>query len=423
MPGLRVVSRTSSFYFKGTSLDVRSIGEQLAVGIVLQGGVRRVGRQVEVSAQLINAMDGYHLWAETYDGEVKDVLSFQRGLAKAITETLSVEMGRPSEVPHSDQYTPKTKVHDLYLMGLYHAREWTEPELEDGIERFAETVDLDPGYAPGYAGLAECYALLGTQAGSLPTEVMPKAKAAALKALEIDKTLPGAYAVLGTVKGVYEWDWQGAEREFGHTFAQHPDDADAHLAYVQAYLLPRGKLEEAQREAENAHRLDPASPRVYLVLGLIQYFGRHYEEAIKQYQKALELDAHFYPAHLALALSYEAKGMVKDAAAEMEKGKSAATAEMELSLLGHKYALMGERAKAQAILTRLEGVAKEHYVSGVCISELYADLGDRDKALDWLEKAYRQRSPSLVSLKLNPHFDSLRSEPRFLALLEKIGLE
>jgi len=422
MPGLRVVSRTSAFYFKGTSIDIRSIGKQLDVDMVLEGGVRRAGSQVRVTAQLINATDGYHLWAETYDGQVKDVLSFQRRLAKAITDTLSVELASASWVTSFERYSPRREALDLYLMGLYHARKWTEPELKQGIQRFEQAVEQDPNNALAYAGLAECYALLATQAGSAPTEVMPKAKAAVLKALEIDSALPGAHAVLGTVKGVYEWDWKGAEQEFGHAFELKSDDADVHVAYVWAYLLPRGDLEGAQSEIERVRRHDPASPRVYTVSGLIQYFERRYDEAITQYRKALELDPHFYPAHLALASAYEAKFMFGEAAAEMEKGKSAATPDMELCLLGHKYALMGKRAEAQAVLDRLEGLSRQSYVSGVHISELCADLGDRDKALEWLEKAYQQRSAWLVCLKLNPHFDSLRSDPRFVALLKKIGL-
>ena len=251
---------------------------------------------------------------------------------------------------------------------------------------------------------------------------MPKAKAATLKALALDGTLADAHWVLGTVKGVYEWDWAGARDEFSHALAIHPDDADARVAYVLAYLLPRGELGEAQSEIERARRLDPLSPRVYLVSGRIQYFGRYYDEAIARYRKALELDSRFYPAHLALASASAAKLMYADALAEVEQIKTMVAGDNELLLLGHTYAEMGKHAQAQAILERLEALAKQRYASAVRISVLCADLGEKGEALAWLEKACQQRSVGLACLKLNPHFDGVRSDPRFIAVLKKVGL-
>jgi tetratricopeptide (TPR) repeat protein len=195
------------------------------------------------------------------------------------------------------------------------------------------------------------------------------------------------------------------------------------VAYVSAYLLPRGELGEAQSEIERAQHLDPLSPRVYLVSGRIQYYQRHYDEAIAQYRKALELDSRFSPAHLALASAYAAKFMYGDALAEVEEVKAAVAGDRELLLLGHTYAQMGKRAQAQAILERLEAIAKQRYVSAVHISELYADLGEKGEELAWLEKASQQRSLGFACLKLNPHFDGVRSDPRFIALLRRVGLQ
>ncbi len=417
---LRVVSRTSAFHYKHKRDDIRKIAEQLGVEMVLEGSVRRADQKVRVIAQLVNASDGYRLWSATYGREMKDAAVLPEEIARAIAGALRIggAEGRP---PQAYAVNPEARV--PYLKGLHFTRQWAEEGLRAAIRYFEQALRADPKYAPAYAELAGCYALLAIHGASPPAEVMPKAKAAASRALALDPALAHAHVTLGLVKAVYDWDWAGARESFQRALELDPNDSGVLEAYVMAYLLPLGRLEEALRVARRAHGSDPVSPRIHSVLGLVYYYQRQYDQALDQYREALELAPHFSAAYLAMGSVYEQRGLTAEALAALERGRTTWSGGMGESLLAHAYAVRGRREEAQALLAQLTQLAKERYVSGAYLALIHLGLGEKAAALDWLEKAAAQRSGSLVYLKVNPRYESLRSEPRFSALLKKIGLE
>ena len=423
LDGLRVISRTSSFHFKGKMEDIRKIGAEANVTMVLEGSVRRSENRLRVIAQLVDATDGHRLWSSTYDREMKAVLAIPEEVASAIAATLQVELARLHKARLPTRYSQNPQATDLYLKGLHFARHWRESDLRKGIDYLERAIREDPNHAAAYARLAECYSMLGVHGAFPASEVGPKAKAAAAKALALNDSVAEAHVSLGIVKAAYDWDWAGAEREFQRALQLDPLDADVHEAYVMAYLAPRGRLLEALREVKLAHTLDPVSPGVHTTLGMGYYFMRQNDRAIEQYREALEIGPRFSAAHVALGLAYEQKAMFEDAVAAFQEGKAAWTSGMGESLLGHAYARMGKRREAQAVLGDLQQLSARKYVSGAYLAVIYLGLGDRDRAMEWLEKAYEQRSASLVFLKVDPRWDSLLSDPRFVSVLKRIGLE
>jgi serine/threonine-protein kinase len=421
--GVRVVARTTAFHFKGKTDDVRAIGKQLNVGLVLEGSVRKTGNRLRIVAQLINATDGYHLWSRTYDREVRDVFAIQQEIARGIVTTLWSELTGARWRRSLQKYSPSVEAYDLYLKGLYSARQWSTEGLTEAIRDLEQAIATDHQYAPAYAALAEYYSLIGVHAGFPPREVMPKAKAAAERALQLDNSLSNGHASLGLVKAVYEWDWIGAEQEFRSAHELDPSDANVHQMYVMGYLVPTGRLDEALKEIREARDIDPISPRIESVLGMVYYFRREYDLAVEQLRKPLDLDPQFYAARLALGSAHEQKARFADAVAAIQEGRPAWRSGIGRSLLGHTYALMGRRAEAQALLQELVQLSKTRYVSPAYIATIYIGLGEKDRAMEWLEKAYQARSATLAYLKVNPRYDSLRSHPRFTALLRKINLE
>ena len=418
---LHVVSRTSSFHFKGQSEDVRKIGAQFNVDLVLEGSVRVSGENLRVTGELVKVADGFQLWSSTYERPINE-LPLPEDIARSIAETVQERL---AETCHREgaQYPTSVEAHDLYLKGLYRIRHGDEEGFVDGIECFEQAIRIAPNFALPYAGLADSYSMLGLEGLLAPGEAMPKAEAAASKALELDTTLGHAHAALGVIKASYRWDWAGAKQEFQRALQLDPGDAEIKEAYVISYLLPWGRLDEATSEIQRARSLDSDSAQVSSAAGLTLYFKRQYDDAIAQYRNTLELQPHYHSAHLALASSLMQKSMFDDAIKALRKGAGGWQGDLQESLLGYAYARTGNKPLALDLIDELKQAAKWRPVSPTCIAEVYAGLRDYDRTIEWLEKGYQQHSPAMIYIKVNPLFDGLRSDPRFVSLLKRVRLE
>lgn len=419
--GLRVLSRTSAFQFKGKQDDLRQIGEQLRVGTVLRGSVRKEGNRLRITAQLIQVADGRYLWSETYEREMKDLFAVQDAISRALAQKLRVQLvGEQRRLfnPH----TENLEAYNLYLQGRYHWNQRTEKGLQRSVEYFEQAIARDRRFTLAYAGLADSHALLASYGVLPPREVMPKAKAAATRALEIDDTLGEAHASLGFVRSFYDWDWAGAEQEYRRAMQLNPGYATAHHWY-SGYLRAVGRLPEALAAIRRAQELDPLSPAIGRDLGRVLLSLRRPDQAIEQYRKTLELDPNFPSGYLHLGMAYEQKSMYEEAVAAGQKARDLPGGNpLILAGLGHSYALWGKKDKARELLGELKELSRQRYVPAFDMALVHIGLDDKDRAFEWLEKACQERDGWLVWLKADPLFDSLRSDPRFAALLKKLGL-
>ncbi len=423
--GLRVASRTSAFAFKGKQEDIQRIAEQLHVGTVLEGSVRKEGDRLRVTAQLINGTDGYHLWSQAYERDLKDVFAVQEDISRAIVSALKIKLVQGANAPLVRPSTSNVKAYDLYLKGRYFWNRRTEEGLRRGAEYFEQAIAVDPHYSIAYSGLADTYTLLGVYSYLSPKQALPKARAAAERALETDDSLAEGHASLAHVKMVYDWDWPGALREFQRAIELNPRYATAHQWYALC-LTALHRLPEATAEARRAQELDPLSLIINTDVGLLLYLQGQLDQAIEQFQKTLELNPDFFVAHFGLALAYEQKGNFRGAVAELETATTLSRrSTIMLATLGHGYAVAGRRADALRVLNELEGLAKQRYVSPYGVATIYAGLGENDQAFRWLQRAYEDRSVWLIhlALRVDPRLGNLRSDPRFIALLKKIGLD
>ena len=421
--GLRVLSQSSAFQFKGDIDDVRKIGQQLRVDTVLKGSVRKAASRLRITVHLINVADGYYLWSETYDREIKDLIAVQEEISRAIVNTLRIQLAGSQRRPLVKAYTGNLQAYDLYLKGRYHWNKRTAEGLRQAAAFFEQAVKEDANYALGYAALADSYALLSSYGVSPPREVMQKAKAAALKALEIDETLGEAHASLGFVRSFYDWEWSDAEREYRRALELNPGYATAHHWY-SGCLRALGRFDEAAVEVRRAQELDPLSPAIGRDLGRIFSSRRQHEQAIDQYRKTLDLNPNFPSGYVHLGLAYEQLSRYDEAIAAFEKARAMPGGNpLIAAALGHCHALMGNRVKAGELLDELVEQSKQRYVPAVDIALIYIGLGEKDRAFEWLEKAYEDHDGWLAWLKVDPIFDSLRRDARFIRLLKKVGLQ
>ncbi len=421
--GLRVLSQASAFQLKRRTDEPRQIGEQLRVASVLKGSVRKAGGRLRITAQLISVSDGSYLWSETYERQMKDLFAVQDEISRAIVERLRIQLGqeRPRRLVSVSTRSPEA--HNLYLQGRYYWNQRTERGLQKSIEYFEQAIALDPGFALAHAALADSNALLASYGLLPPREVMPKAKAAALEALQLDPAMGEAYAALGFVRSFYEWDWGEGERAYRRALELNPGYATVHHWY-SGYLRAVGRLEEALAQIQRAQMLDPLSPAIGRDRGRILLSMRRYDQAVEQYRKTLELDPNFPSGYLHLGLAYEQKALYQDAVAACQKARALPGSNpLTLAGLGHCYARWGKKDRARKLLAELEQLARRRYVPAFDIALIHIGLDDRDRAFHWLEQAYRDHDGWLVWLKVDPLFDSLRSDPRFIALLKKLGLE
>ncbi len=419
MGGLRVISRTSVNQYKHTKKSLTEIARELGVDALVEGAVERSGDRIRVTANLVQAFPEKHLWAQSYQRDLGDVLVLQGDIAQAIAREIRVEVAPQEKERLSVYRRVNPEAHEAYLKGLYFWNQRTEEGLNKGVEYFQKAVELDPSCAQGYAGLADAYAVSAYRGYLAPQDGYPKAKAAALKALELDDGDPEAHTALAEVTEMYDHDWAGAEREFKRAIELNPGFANAHHWYA-LHLDEMGRMEESIAEIKRASELDPLSMIISVNVAVTLYHARRYNDAIQQIRRALEIDPNYRLAYVALGMVYEQKAMYREAIAEYEKSVSLyeGNSSPPSVVLGRAYALAGRREDALRILQQLKTLSKRRYVHPGEMADLYIALGDKDQALAWLEKEDFPR----YGLRADPRFDPLRSDPRFQALLRRSGL-
>ena len=418
---LRVPSRTSAFAFKGKDQDVRSIGEQLGVATVLEGSVRRAGTRLRITAQLISVTDGYHLWSETYDRELRDVFAVQDEITSAIVAALKVKLVGSS--PMVRRYTDNVEAYGLYLEGRFFWHKRSVGSVWKGIDCFKRALTLAPDYALAHVGLADSYNILGFYSALPPGESFPEAAKAARRALALDDQLAEAHTSLAYVQHYYDWDWDTAERSYLRAMELNRGYATAPQFYCN-YLASRGRWDDALRAIRRALELDPLSLIARAAEGWVLYWARRYEEAAQPCLSALELDPTFAPAHRWLGWIREQQGRLDEAIDSFRQAAahSGSGAENEVAL-GHAYALAGRTDDAQSVLGAMAELAESRYVPQYGVATIHAALGDADSALACLSEAVRRREHDAVFLRVDPKLDALRRDARFAALVSAVGLD
>ena len=422
---LRVISRTSVMRYNGTNKPLRQIAQELRVDAIVEGSVQRSGSRVRVTAQLVEASTDRSLWAKSYERDLPDVLGLQDEIGEAIVRQIQVEL-TPQErarlVVTTRQVSPVA--YEAYLKGRYFWNRVNEEAVTKAIGYFQQAVDQDAGYAPAYAGLADCYSVLGSTilGATPPREAMPKAKAAALKALEIDSTVAEAHASLAIATWRYDWDWVTGEQEFKQAIELSPGYSTAHQWYGW-YLYGLGRTDESLAELRRAQQADPLSVWINSNIGLALYFGRRYDRAIEQLKETLDMDDSFILGHFFLGLTFEQVERFPEAVTQFEEATRMSGGSPEyIAALGHAYAASGSRVEAQRALDQLSELAKRRYVPAYEVALVHAALGDIDLAMAWLERAYQERGGWLVYLRIDPRLDRLRADRRFQELLGRIGI-
>ena len=419
---LKVISRTSAMRYKGTKKSLPEIARELHVDAVAEGAVMWVGGRVRISAQLIEAPTDYHLWAASYERDLRDVLSMQEEVTRAIASEIRVNLSAQEQARLASTRPIDPEAYRLYLKGRYY---WNKRSLEGfqkAIEYFQQATAKDPAYALAYVGLADTYTYFSFFDVVPPREAMPKAKAAAARALEIDNRLGEAHVSLGYVSYMYDWDWPAAGKHFEQALTLNPAYSRAHTFYP-FYLSSLGRSEEALAVAKHSLDLDPASPAVSHSLAVQLYLARQFDNAIDQAHKTLELDPNFAISYELLGEVYVSRGMYREGLSELEKYSALSRGRaMSLALLGYAHARLGERSQALRMLEQLEATSKERYTPAFSFAVVYAGLGEKDQAFAWLEKAYGERTSRLGYLKVEPLWDPLRPDPRFADLVRRIGL-
>ena len=422
LPHLKVMSRDSAFMYKGKQTSVQTVGRELGVRAVLEGRIMKSGDTLSISTELVDTRDNSHIWGQQYDQKLADVIALRNEIAKEMTTALRMRLSGDDEKRMAKSYTANPEAYQDYLKGRYWWNKANEEGIRKGIEYFQQAIAKDPGYAQPYAGLADSYAILAGGGVVPPKEAYPKAKEAAQKALEIDDTLAEAHIPLAVVKAGYDWDLPGSEDEFRRAIALNPSSARAHQAYGLILLGSTGRFEEAIVELKRALELDPLSPLISTNLGTVLFHARRYDQAIEQDRKVLELDPNFLAAEFFLGETYVQKSMYKEGIAELEKALAISPGYTPvLSGIGYAYAVAGIRAEAQKMLDKLNELSKQKYVPAVSRAIIYAGLGEKDKAFEWLEKGYEERST--YGIKADPAYDPLRSDPRFADLLRRMNLQ
>jgi TolB-like protein/DNA-binding winged helix-turn-helix (wHTH) protein/Tfp pilus assembly protein PilF len=421
---LHVISRSTAMAYKGKHKSLSEIASELKVDAVVEGTVLRVGNRVRITAELVQVSTDHHLWADTYESQMGDVLALQNRVSSAIVNEIRINL-----TPEERERLAKTpavapEAYENYLKGLYYWNKRSDENLAKAIAYFERAVQLDPQYALADAGLSDCYAIISAEIfGTMPAaDAAPKAKAAALRALELDPTLSEAQTSLATVKFNYEWDWGGASEGFDRAISLNPSYATAYQRY-SLYLIAMGRIQDSFERIQKARELDPLSISINFSLGWRLYMARQYDRAIAQLRDTLEMDPTYELPHLVVGQAYEQKGDYAQAITELKKAVELSHGTpLMLSALAHAYGQSGNRMEAERLLTELHTMSKTQYVSPYYFAIVCVGLGNSNQALDWLEKAFEDRSNGLVFLKMEPQLDSLRSNSRFIALQQKLHL-
>ena len=421
---LGVIARTSAMQYKGAKKDTRQIGRELGVDYILEGSVRREGDRVRITAQLIQVKDQTHLWAKDYDRNLRDILALQSDVAGAIAREIKLKLTSEESARLASTPALNPEAYELYLKGRYFWNKRTVDGFVRAISYFEQATALDPKYAQPYAGLADAYALLG----SMPNleisrgEAMPRAKAAALKALQLNDSLADAHTSLAFVEMQYEWDWPGSEKQFKRALKLNPNYATAHQWYA-VWLMSQGKQDAALEEERWAQEADPLSTIIKTDTAQLLVYAGRYDEAVQQAQRALEIDPGFLLGHDYLAVAYTEKKDYQAAISEYQRVLAVSKGEVwATSGIACTYALAGQRRKSEAVLRDILRREKNREDLAIQLAVVYAALGENDQAFAWLEKAYQHRDGGLILLNAVPEFQSLHLDSRFDALAHRMGL-
>lgn len=419
----KVIARTSVMRYKESDKSVREIAKELDVATVLEGSVRRVGNQIRIVAQLIDAESEGHLWAETYDKELTQIFAIQSDVAQRIAAALKTKLSPSEKEKIEKKQTENTEAYQLCLKGRFYWNKRNKEGFEKAIYYFNQAIGKDPAYALAYAGLADVYAVMGSYFLITPKESVEKARAAAQKSLAIDEYIAEPHAALAAQYESYDWDWSNAEREYRRAIDLNPNYATAHQWYGE-FLSNMGRLDEGVSEIRKAQELDPLSPIVYVSLGGWPLFALHrYDEGIQQLKKALEIDANFSRAYFVLGQAYLLTGKHDDAILEIKKAIEFSDSSLEyIAWLGFAYGNIGQKNEAEKILGSLLQLEKRQYVSPYLIGEIYIGMGEKDSAFIWLNRAVEAHDNAMEFLKIDPTVNSIRGDGRFAELMKKVGL-
>jgi len=419
---LRVMARSTVFRYKGKEVDAQQVGFDLGIRAVLMGRVLQRGDELIVNMELIDVMDGSQIWGEHYNRKRSEILAVQDEIAREISEKLRFKLTPTEKKQLTKRATENIEAYHLYLKGRYYWNKRAGIDLIKGRDFFRQAIDVDPNYALAYAGLADSYTVLATWNIIPASEAFPKSKAAATKALELDDNLSEAHASLGFVSGVYDWNWSKAEREFKKAIRANPYYATAYEWYALC-LSWTGRHQQAITMAKRAQELDPLTPIITSVLGVVLHYARHYEQAVSEYEKVLELDPNFIPALCFRGAAFAQLGLYEKAIADEEKALTlGGPTPLPLHILGMTLAMRGDRQAAEETLDKLREVAKQKYISPFFLAHTYVKLGEYDRALQCLEQSCEERFYRAASIKVDSTFEVLASDPRFQKLLERMGL-
>jgi tetratricopeptide (TPR) repeat protein len=408
--------------YKDTKASAAEIGRELGVDYLLEGSARRDGDRVRISAQLIQVTDQTHVWAGQYDRDIRGYLPLQSEVAHAIAQEIQVSLKTPEQARLTNAHAVSPEVYELYQLGRYHWNKRTEAGLTKAMEYFRHAIEKDPNYALAYAGLADCYNLLGAFGYVPPMETYPRGEAAATKALELDDKLAEPHASLAWAKAVYDWDWSGAQREFERALDLNPNYASAHQWYA-TYYNAMGRPDDNIRELKRALELDPLSLSINNALGYTLLCQHQYDGAIEQERKTLDMDPNLVRAHIVLGWAYLEQGRYADAITEAQKAPSeVGSPNGRFLLLSRAYRKSGKIGKARRLAEERKDLSKRRHVSAYEMANDYIGLDDKERAFEWLEKAYQERSLRPDIMRVDPCFDDLRPDPRFQALLRRVGL-
>ncbi len=422
--GLRVMSRNSAFRFKNNQTDTKNIAAQLGVETLVTGDIKQIGDRLVINVRLIDAKDDSQIWGNQYVKTSGDVIAAQNEIAQAVAGNLRVKLSNSEQRQLGKHYTENSKAYEFYMRGRYSHFKLTEPEIRKGIEFYRQAIDVDPGYALAYAGMADAYRTLPLAGWNVTSkEALPQAKAMAKKALELDANLAEAYVILGWVSFMFDWNWSAAESELKKAIELAPNNSDAYRAY--AHLLSNaGRHDEAVAMGRRARELDPLSLITNTLEGQFLFYAGRSDEAIERLEKTLELDPNFWIAHNVLARVYIRQGRYAEAVAELNKAIEFSGGSTEpVTQLGYALAKSGDRERAQAALETLKSFAAEKSVPAYNFAMIYNGLGEKDEALNYLEKSFQEREVQMSFIKVDTRWDELRAEPRFVEIIKEMNLE
>jgi TolB-like protein/Flp pilus assembly protein TadD len=421
LPNMKMIAHASVFRYKGREADPQEVGRELNVQAIVMGRITHLGDNLSISTELVDVRTNGRLWGGQYNRKLTDLLALQNEIAREVSRELRLRLSGADEQKLTKNYTANPEAYQLYLRGRYHLFKLTPWGIEAGISYFQQAIEIDPNYALAYVGLANAYRGLALSGDMSATEVFPKSKDAAQRAVELDDTLAEAHAVLGFTIFWYDWNWKEAENQLKRALGLNPNSPDAHWFYA-VFLSSMGRHSEALNEANRARELDPLNPLIGAVEGQVLVQAGRPDEALSSLQKAIELEPNFWFAHMFASDAYTEKGMLIEAVAEARKATEVPGANSHsLSSLGYALARLGKQAEARSVLEGLLKLSTERHVSAHNIALIYNGLGELDETFAWLERAFQQREPRMVLLKVEPRWNNLRGDPRFQDLTRRVG--